>query len=631
MATTRKPRVTQELKTVVIPPSSEEGVATVEVLNELIKDKAEAKAKATKRTATINLQSTDIPPAGISVSAPQTVTMTVQDVQAMIQQAADAAAIAAKAQLTAVQAIEEDCAESPEMEALKKQVADLQASLKQTQDEKHQQEQAMDNLQAVTGITGRSQNYNGSVFTKISRSDRQSRLVQEFQSILESAPKVRKNVRDSISGVDSSWGQPNGTAMQQWLFSHIKEAEKDLGTKFRNVNSFQHLPIFQEYEDYLKRNGLFGSSSNVTFNAGVIPADIVGGFLPFLSGLMRFTHRSNYIMWQFPNIKIQWEKNRGDTMQVWRYALNTPPTTVSSWQLSGNGTFANLTDNRQGVQTGTVDVVLKEWGMGKIGATGNEPYFVANFTEQTSAIDIFNLFDINIARNYMIFEDLAIWSLITPTSAVVYINNNEIETNPLNLVVGSGGLCTASALRSEYEYMAAMKIPKYEGNYYAKILDDYSFNQLADSLVTIDRQAFLNPATMEEQLSVTSALQSITDIDQISGYHGVVSGFHIFSQNERGMGAPGTPGVQNVTTGAGSKKTRSTYNLGADSISRGVGMPMEIRSRTGEILWNRASEFAWFSHESFDPLDVDATGYSDTSDVPQQTRVIEVRYLATEL
>jgi hypothetical protein len=630
MATTRKPRVTQELKTVVIPPSSEEGVAAVEVLNELIKDKAEAKAKATKQTATINLQSTDIPPAGIPVSAPQTVTMTVQDVQAMIQQAADAAAIAAKAQLTtAVQAIEEDESKSPEMEKLKKQVADLQASLKQTQDEKHQQEQAMDNLQAVTGITGRSQNYNAdtlNVFT--SRTDHQSYLVKQAFEAIQSAPRHTKNYEGLM------WTQPDSGVVDDLVANHITEAKAKYRQPFITVKEFAALPLVQELTEWGKRQGLFkgpGGSADRAINAGVVMDDMVGGFLPLLSSMLRYTHRGGYIFWQFPDVAIDHGRNRGDTIQIARYALNAEPANDSDWLLSGGGTWADLTTNSQGTETGVVDAVIKEYGMGKDTINANRPYVVPNFVQMYSALSVLESFNVNLMRNYMQFEDRYIRGLWTPTSRVVYNNGDTIETTVGNITTGSGGQFTLDFLYALELQMKTEYIPTFADNCYGLALNTIQWNQLRRSVLRFDANAFVNPQNAVDLLGLVNLLPALSDTDRVSGYKGRWGNFHVFEQNTFAMGAAGTSGVQNVTTGVGSKLCRTAYAFGANTIGRGIGLPMEIRTQNGEIRWNRDQRFIWISHESFAALDVDPTGYSDTDDVPQQSRVFQVRTFDTEL
>jgi hypothetical protein len=82
--------------------------------------------------------------------------------------------------------------------------------------------------------------------------------------------------------------------------------------------------------------------------------------------------------------------------------------------------------------------------------------------------------------------------------------------------------------------------------------------------------------------------------------------------------------VQTETVSGGSNTTRSNYAFGADTIGRGIGTEMEIRRDTNDNF-GRVGRYIWRSEEGFVAMDVDPTGYSDTSEVPQQLRVIDVR------
>ena len=633
MATTRqarktgdKPVTTQELKTVVIPPSSDGDVTAADALAELIKEKAGAKKKQEQSVALVNLQSADIAPAGIT---PQTVTMTVQDVQSMIKEAADAAALAAQAQLNAVQAIEEDCVDSPEMEALKQKVAALEASLQKTEAEKHQQEETMANLQAVTGITGRSKNYSAdslNVFT--SRTDHQPTLVKEAFEAIQAAPQHSKNYEGLM------WNQPDSGFVDNLVKNYIAEAAAKYRQPFITVKEFAKLPLVQELTEWGKRQGLFkgpGGSGDRAVNAGVVMDDMVGGFLPLLSSMLRYTHRGAYIFHQFVDVAINHGRNRGDTIQIARYALNAEPASDAGWLLSGGGTFADLTTNSQGTQTGVVESVIKEYGMGKDGVAGNEPYVVPNFVQMYSALSVLESFSVNIMRNYMQFEDRYIRGLWTPTSRVVYNNGNTVETTVGNITTGSGGQLTLDFLYSLEELMKTEFIPTYADGCYGLAINTKQWGQLRRSVLQFDANAFVKPSNEMDLLGLVNLFPALSDIDRVSGYKGKWGNFHVFEQNTFAMGAAGTAGAQNVTTGLGSKLSRTAYAFGVNSIGRGIGLPMEIRTQNGELRWNRDQRFIWISHEAFTALDVDPTGYSDTSDVPQQSRVFQVRTFDTEL
>jgi len=119
-------------------------------------------------------------------------------------------------------------------------------------------------------------------------------------------------------------------------------------------------------------------------------------------------------------------------------------------------------------------------------------------------------------------------------------------------------------------------------------------------------------------------------MDRASGYLGMFNNFHLFETNAFGCGAAGTDGAQNETIAAVSRLTRTSYAFGANTIGRGIGSPMTIR-RDNNDDFGRIGRYAWFSEEGFVAVDVDPTGYSDSSTVPQQLRVIEVHTTAVAL
>ncbi len=120
------------------------------------------------------------------------------------------------------------------------------------------------------------------------------------------------------------------------------------------------------------------------------------------------------------------------------------------------------------------------------------------------------------------------------------------------------------------------------------------------------------------------------DSARVSGYHGQHCNFHIFATNSFSLGAPGTEGVQTETLGVGATTTRTSYAAGIDTIGRGIGTPMQIRKDTNDDF-QRLGRYIWRSEEGFVAMDVDPVGYNDTSTVPQQLRVFQVRTTDVEV
>ena len=82
--------------------------------------------------------------------------------------------------------------------------------------------------------------------------------------------------------------------------------------------------------------------------------------------------------------------------------------------------------------------------------------------------------------------------------------------------------------------------------------------------------------------------------------------------------------LQTETVAAGAATTRTNYAFGANTIGRGIGTEMEIRRDTNDDF-QRVGHYIWRSEEGFVAMDVDPTGYNDSSPVPQQLRVLDVR------
>jgi hypothetical protein len=231
----------------------------------------------------------------------------------------------------------------------------------------------------------------------------------------------------------------------------------------------------------------------------------------------------------------------------------------------------------------------------------------------------------------MQWEDRKIRGRWLPTSRVVYNNGNRLEMTVGNITTGSGGQLTLDFLYSLEEQMKTEYIPTYADNCYGLAINTKQWGQLRRSVLSFDANAFVNPQNAPDLLGLVNLLPALSDTDRVSGYKGKWANFHVFEQNTFAMGAAGTSGVQNVTTGVGSMLSRTGFAFGANTIADAIGMPMEIRTQNGEIRWNRDQRFIWLEHREIGVLDTDPVGYSDTSDVPQQSRVFQVRTFDTEL
>ena len=162
-------------------------------------------------------------------------------------------------------------------------------------------------------------------------------------------------------------------------------------------------------------------------------------------------------------------------------------------------------------------------------------------------------------------------------------------------------------------------------------MTDKAFAEFQNELISDQIWQSATPQDLEvlaNMFSISTGQES-GPADFAASYRGKYGNFHIFSTNAYATGAVGAAGtagegVQTETIAAGSATTRTNYAFGANSIGRGVGTPMEIRKDTNDDF-GRIGRYIWRSEEGFVAMDVDPTGYNDTSAVPQQLRVIDVR------
>jgi hypothetical protein len=438
------------------------------------------------------------------------------------------------------------------------------------------------------------------VLTTTLHGDRPIGAVAELMSIVDRLPKTVKS--------SSRFGQ---------FVSH----------DHREVDRFVKLnraAVVKDMETWGRANGLFRGSGVISTDAAVTRADLPGGFLETLSAIMRSNNRPSYIFHQFPNVAINFAKGRGDTVDIPRSPYLATVTDPADYQLSGSGVYAQSNATSRNLQTGIIQCVIQEYGMGKTAATA--PIGIPEFVAAYSMINLMSLLDRNIGFNYMQFEDLAIRRLWDPSSRVVYNDNSEVTTTLADLAVGDGGQLTEDFLNNLYAYMRSIQIPTYMDGCYGLAANTLAVTQYKNSL---DKYA---PATALQIQDVTNVLNvsSGGEMDQVTGYLGKFNNFHIFETNAFGVGAAGTEGAQNETIAGSPRLTRTSYAFGADTIGRGIGAPMTVR-RDSTDDFGRIGRYAWFSEEGFCAVDVDPTGYNDVSAVPQQLRVVKIHTTAVKL
>ncbi|MBE9178607.1 DNA-binding protein [Oculatella sp. LEGE 06141] len=427
------------------------------------------------------------------------------------------------------------------------------------------------------------------------RSDKAPGAAADFFDILENSDQTPKYSHENTQG----------QIVVSKDYTNLKRFVRDNAAAVR-----------KDMEQFAKANGLLRSGMGRDNTTKVTIPD---GFLAYLSTVMRLTHTPSFIFHQFVKVKLDMGKGQGDTVKIPRFAYNSAPANSAARKLSGSGTYARITNSRQGLTQGSVSCVLEEWGLGL--DNNSPPILIPQFVSANSLLDLEQVLDRNLNYDYQVWEDLTIRGLWDPTSRVVYNDRSSVTATPGDVGAGDDGTLTEGFMDELYSYMRGLQIPTYEDGCYGMATHSKGRSQVRKSLG--NRFQFPSEQSIEEVTNILNTANS-GEMGKVSGYLGKISNFHIFETNAFSMGAPGTEGVQTETLGAGSRATRTSYAFGSDTIGRGVGQEMEIR-RSNDDDFQRSDSYIWRSEEGFCPLDVDPTGYSDASTVPQQLRVIDVR------
>jgi hypothetical protein len=321
---------------------------------------------------------------------------------------------------------------------------------------------------------------------------------------------------------------------------------------------------------------------------------------------------------------MNFAKAAGTYVDVYRSAYLPMTDDPDDFEVGDGTGYQDLSTDGQAIQTGIIQAQLKEYALGKVG-TIMKPITIPTFVMAYSMINLLQITNRNLGRTYFEHEDLQIRKLWKPTSRVLYHNNSNVTTNPLNLVANSVGTFTRRLVSALFEYAYSSQLMPFPDGSYMMTLVPKAAKQLKDSFEDKWQAQTTRDLPQLMEMLLPTEYPGETD-GRISGYLGKYEGVHFFEHNTYGIGDAGTEGVQNVTTGAGSKLTRSNYFFGMDSIGRGVGDPMRIIEN--EVTnYGRKNTFVWTETAAYVAKDVDPVGYNDTSDVPQQLRVFEVRTL----
>lgn len=433
-------------------------------------------------------------------------------------------------------------------------------------------------------------------------SDSPQGSVAELQQIRDRAAKIQK-----MTAGGSAYIAVDNSEIKRYVKTHKQQ-------------------LIQDLESWGKAHGLLQGQRRISTDAATTAANIPGGFLEHLSAIMRENNRPGFIFWQFPVTRIEFDKGMGDTIKIPRAAYLPAITNPDDRLLSGNGTYSYIDNTSQNIQTGVVSVTLQEWGLGK--NSNYPPVGIPAFVQAYSMIDLMQILERNLQHDYWTWEDTKIRSLWRSTSRVVYNKKGSVVTSAADVGAGDGGTLSENFLNSTYGYLRSLQIPTYRDGCYGLAVNTLSLVQLKNDLGA--KYAPPTAATLQELTNILNPnVIGSGEVDKVTGYAGKWMNFHVFETNAFGCGAPGTEGVQLETIGGGSHITRSSYAFGADTIGRGIGSEMEIR-RDNNDDFGRMNRWIWKAEEGFCQLDC-CPDPADTSPVPQQLRVIEIRNTSEEV
>ncbi len=383
--------------------------------------------------------------------------------------------------------------------------------------------------------------------------------------------------------------------------------------------------LMEELTDFGKKHGLFRGSRMITEGerrAATVGADIPGGFLEVLSSIMRVNARPGLVFWQFPQTVHRFDRGEGEVVDIPRAIYNPVATDSDERLLSGSGTYFPIDSSNARLQTGLVKFILKEYGRGR---TEAPPISIPTFVENYSMIPLMRILERNLFYDYYNWEDLVIREQWRPTSRVLYNNNNAVATTAA--AVTAGGQMTREFLAQVYARLQNDRVvPLPDGNF-GLVTNPTAIAQLKQSLTNFWEAP--SEGQIRDLTNMMLGDYPAGENIKIEGYQGMYEGFHIWQTNAFANAGAGTEGVQSETFDTGGSNaahvSRTSYAFGGMASGRAMG------GSGVQILFDEKTDFGrldraiWQSFESHGPLDVDATGWNDTSSVPQETRVFQIR------
>lgn len=388
--------------------------------------------------------------------------------------------------------------------------------------------------------------------------------------------------------------------------------------------SWRESGLVKDVEEWAKGLGyLQGRETNATTG----PTTGASGrapdlFLDVLSAMLRETHNTSNVFWQFATTVYDPTSAPSKNVLVPRLTYLDEPTDTADFLLADYDTYNSVayavgtsSDSQAQVIT-TVPVGINQYGIGRSSTTANRPVFIPEFHQATALMDLMMAVDVQLMQHYYKFEDLLI-RLIYESSTIVRYNDGGTSTDtPGNVGTGDDGTMTADFLDAVYAEMFENAVPSLPNGSYILVLNAEATRQFKQSL-TPEYEAPSDAALMELSNILTGATG--VNIARASGYLGNYHGFEVFTSNSFGKGTAGSsPTVQTTAFGTGNVTTADSFAFGPGAVGRGIALPMEVRSQLAPF--GDGTAYVWRSREGCAALDVDSALTAS-----QQDRVYKLR------
>jgi hypothetical protein len=447
-------------------------------------------------------------------------------------------------------------------------------------------------------------------------------LITQFDSRREPEGAIKhafELMADTKACPTKYWTDPNtGDVHTHRDYTVVQRFYREHKQEFR-----ASLEIQMKREGYLRG----GTTSDSHATAGATgPSTVPDNYLDVLSLMMRETHSPKYIWWQFPVTINRPGFGPESSIMIPRYNWLDEPTNEAAFLLADlDGTYNDINSSDQALVMTSVPAVVKEYGLGKGGATGTRPVAIPEFYSMYSITSLETALQTRLGHNFNGFEDMMVRNQYFKTTQVRYNNGGRVATSPSQVVTGSDGTLTDTFLRYLYAHATGeLQIPTMDDGCLNFVTYPNGVAQLKDSLE--NKMEAPTPAQILELTNMLTA-QGAPEMDVVSGYVGKIENCHIWQQNATSVGTPGSSGVQTETfgSGVGSQTSYSSWLFGRSPVGVGVGMPMQIRQDSSG-KFGRMVRYIWLMHVGYVPIDVDPDSTNPANN--QQLRVLEIRSLA---